>query len=180
MAGASPHTGPYEVLVTAAPEPTPQPWERLPGEPDRAFAAFRSFRDLAPSARKVEAVEAEVTPRQVRNWAAQWNWRDRAGAWDDELARVEDAERLEAIRAMHATHRRAGRAATVKAIQALSLLEPADIPAAAAVRLLEIGTRLERQTLVVSVAELQGIEVEDDGVEDPWERIARELDPAGA
>jgi hypothetical protein len=42
---------------------------------------------------------------------------------------------------------------------------------------LELGARLERETLTVSVAELQGFTGADSGGEDPWEAIARELAP---
>jgi hypothetical protein len=162
------------VTVTSAPA-----WERLPGEPAKAYAAFRVYRDLPPSTRTVESVvgTADVTQkgRQLRYLAVQWDWRERAQAWDDECARVEDGERLEQIRDMHRTHRRAGRAVTLKAMQALQLMQPEDLPPAAAVRLLEIGTRLERLTLSQSVAELQGLD--DVAGEDPWDRVARALDP---
>jgi hypothetical protein len=47
-------------------------------------------------------------------------------------------------------------------------------------RLLELGAKLERSTLIVSVEELQGLDVGESDEEDPWERIARELDPRQA
>lgn len=154
-------------------------WERLPGEPTKAHAAFRVYRDMPAHQRRLEdvATNLDCNYRTVRLWAKQWSWRSRADAWDDACHRVEDAERLAAIRQMHAVHRRAGRAATVKAVQALSLIAPEDIPVAQAARLLELGSKLERTTLLVSVEELQGIEAGGDEEEDPWERIARELDP---
>lgn len=107
--------------------------------------------------------------------SAQWDWRARAVAWDDALHRAEDARRLEAIRQMHADHLRAGRAAVDKALEALATLDVADVSAAGAARLLELGTRLERATLTVSVEELQGAGSADAGVVDPWDRIANEL-----
>ena len=155
------------------------PWERQAGEWARAHAAFRLFRDLAPADRKFETVaeQTEMSVRQLRAWASRWDWRDRADAWDDECHRIEDQERLDLIRQMHANHRQAGRAAMWKALQALNTLDPAAMPANAVARLLELGARLERNTLLVSVEELQGVE-DDESAEDPWERIARELDPA--
>lgn len=154
-------------------------WDRQPGEPSKCFAAFRTFRDLAPTSRRLEdvATQVGVTSRALRNWANDWDWWARADAWDDECYRVEDVERMEAIRTMHANHRRAGRAVLLKAMAALNLVEPGAIPVATAARLLELGAKLERQTLIVSVRDLQGID-SDDGNEDPWDRIARELDPA--
>jgi hypothetical protein len=156
---------------------TAPPWEREAGETAKAYAAFREFRDAPPASRKVDETPADVSRRQVRNWATRHHWKARAEAWDDECSRVEDAERLDAIRSMHANHRRAGRAGLVKAMQALQLMDPERIPPAVMVRLLEVSAKLERSTLIVSVEELQGLDLDDDESEDPWERIARELAP---
>ena len=155
----------------------PPPWEREPGEPPKAYAAFRTFRDLPPASRALDQTITDVSARQVRNWAQRYNWRERAEAWDDQCNRVEDAERLDAIRSMHADHRQAGAAGRLKAVEALQLLDAATIPPAVIVRLLDVSAKLERSTLIVSVEELQGLDFEDEEAEDPWERIARELAP---
>lgn len=149
-------------------------WEQLPGESARSHAAFRKFRELNPANRRLDDVAemVGVTGRAVRQWAAKWDWWDRAEAWDAECYRIDDAERLEAIRSMHANHRRAGRAVLMKGLSVLSSLDPGEIPASVAARLLDLGAKLERQTLIVSVRELQGI---DDDESDPWERVATEL-----
>jgi hypothetical protein len=156
-------------------------WERLPREPTKAHGAFRIYRDMAPAQRDIARVADQIglSARRVREWAAEWEWRQRADEWDDACHHIEDQERLEAIRSMHAIHRRAGRAAVMKAAQALSLVDPEQMPISAVARLLELGAKLERSTLIVSVEELQGLDTEPDDIEDPWERIARELDPAG-
>jgi hypothetical protein len=176
------------MVMTSWPEPhdfdlpdTPA-WERQKDEPTRAHAAFRIYRDTPPAQRNLEAVAEQVgaSYRRARTWAQEWDWRGRADAWDDACHRIEDGERLEAIRSMHSLHRKAGRAAVVKALQALQLVQPDDIAPATIARWLELGAKLERSTLIVSVEELQGIETIDDDSEDPWERIARELDPAQA
>jgi hypothetical protein len=153
-------------------------WERQPGEPTKLHAAFRIFRDLPGAQRQVATVaeQVDISERRAREWAVEWNWRERADAWDDACHRVEDAERIEAIRSMHAIHRRAGRAAVVKAAQALALIDPAEMPIGAVARFMQLGANLERSTLIVSVEELQGL-VEADDSEDPWERIAAELSP---
>ena len=156
-----------------------QPWDRQFREPSRAHAAFRIYRDLPAAQRNMESVAQQTgtSGRTIRRWAEAWDWRGRADAWDDACHHVEDVERLEAIRQMHATHRRAGRAAVLKAVQALSQVEPERMPIGAIARLLELGAKLERSTLIVSVEELQGVEAAEDDYDDPWERIARELDP---
>lgn len=152
-------------------------WERRSGEPPRAYAAFRVYRDLACAQRNLGAVAEAMggSLRRAQQWAAAWDWRERADAWDDACHRVEDAERLDAIRSMHAVHRAAGREAMAKALAALDSLDPESMSAGTIARLMELGAKLERSTLIVSVEELQGVEVDEDG-EDPWERIAAELD----
>lgn len=154
-------------------------WERQPREPTKQHSAFRVFRDLPPVQRKIETVAERVgiSPRRCAEWAIEWDWRDRATAWDDACHRIEDAERLEAIRSMHAMHRKAGRAALVKGMQALPNIDIERASVNSVIQLMKLGAWLERSTLTVSVEELQGIEVEADDADDPWERIARELDP---
>lgn len=158
------------------------PWERRPREVSNRYAAFRLYRDQPAHRRNLAEVASEVgiSVRRAREWAVQGDWRVRAEAWDEACHRVEDRERLEAIREMHTIHRRAGRAAITKALQALSLMDPVAIPAGTTVRLLELGARLERSTLIVSVEDLQGVEVDDEAPDDPWERIAAELEPGGS
>ena len=175
------------MTISSLPEPSdfdlPEQaaWDRQPGEPTKAYAAFRLCRDLAPIHRNLHPITgpAGLTERRLRAIAVEWDWRERVNAWDDACHRVEDKERLDAIRSMHAVHRRAGRTALVKSLQALSVLEAETMPASVIARLMELGAKLERSTLSVSVEELQRIDTEpDDDTEDPWERIARELDPA--
>lgn len=157
-------------------------WDRQPDEPSAAYAAFRLFRDLTPSGRTSAAVVAEasnVSVRTTHTWASLYHWRERAEAWDDTCHRIEDAERLEALRQMHTVHRRAGRAALTKGVMALNAMRAEDLTPSQAARLLELGARLERSTLIVSVEELQGLDTEEfEDEDDPWARIAAELDPA--
>lgn len=152
------------------------PWDKRPGESSRAYEFYRRFRDLGPLRTFDPLVDPEhrVTLNTIREWSQKHDWRDRALAWDDEVHRLEDQARLEALRGMHDRHQRAGRMAQSVAIQALSQVRAEDIPPYAAARLLELGARLERDTLVVSVEELQGRT--PSVVEDPWDAVARELD----
>jgi len=157
------------------PEPK-DPWERRDDEPAKPYAAFRAYRDRGPL-RLLRDLDGEGwSSRMLRIWSVRFDWVDRANAWDDATHRADDQRRLEAIRVMHDTHTRAGRAAMRKAIQALERLTPEEIPAYAAARLLELGAKLERDTLTVSVEDLQGIAPASLDGEDPWERIAREFE----
>lgn len=158
-------------------EPATPMWERMAGETTPAYRAFRYYRDLGPS-RSLRAaagvVEGRRLPGHICRWSTQWNWSGRAAAWDDEQWRREDVVRLEAIRTMHDVHQRAGRVAIGKALAALAAVRPENIPAGAIVRLLDVGTRLERETLLHSVDEWQA-RARRDVVDDPWDAIAREF-----
>jgi hypothetical protein len=157
-----------------------KPWERLDGEPTRAYTAFRSYRDTPIADRTLEAIAGEyrVHAVTVKRWSARWQWVDRATAWDDEVHREIDDVRLRTIKEMHARHITIGKVAMQKALQALQGLDAQRIPAGAAARLLELGAKIERDMLTVTPEELIG--VTDDGTPkvDPWEALARELGAA--
>jgi hypothetical protein len=157
--------------------PDATPWDRRAGESTKQYQSFRIYRDLDPTQRRLAIVadRSTISERQARVLAARWDWQARADAWDDECHRVEDRERLEAIRGMHKLHRAAGRHAITKALQGLQMIQPENMSPGTIARLLELGAKLERSTLIVSVEELQGIEVEADDEDDPWERIAADL-----
>jgi hypothetical protein len=160
----------------------PEVWDRGAEEPTKDYVAFRIYRDLPVLQRKLTTVaeRADISERQARILANRWDWRDRVAAWDDRVHQTEDHERLEAIRQMHQLHRAAGRSAMSKALQALQMLQPEELTPGQIARMMDLGAKLERNTLLVSVEELQGFDLEDEESEDAWERIARELDPATA
>jgi len=84
-----------------------KPWERQPDETDRAWAAFQVYRDLPPAERSFDAAWRKRyakpahhrCPQWYRIWAKQYDWKDRAAAWDRHLDDVEraatEAERVE-------------------------------------------------------------------------------------
>lgn len=60
------------------------PWERQPGETDRAWLAFSAYRDLGPE-RTVSAAAATIGHRSVgccARWAAANDWAERVTAYD--------------------------------------------------------------------------------------------------
>ncbi len=73
---------------------------------------------------------------------------------------------------MNENHQRAGRAAFTVAARALGSLDPEQLSAAEVVRLLDLGSRLERDGVVGESEIALDAEVPGD---DPWARIAREL-----
>lgn len=162
--------------MTAQEDEAREPWDRRPHESPRGYQTFRRFRDLGPL-RQLDPLideDAGIRLETLRRWHKRFDWLDRARAWDDKVHRLDDERRLEDIRQMHDRHQRAGRLAMARALAALQNTQPEDIPPYAAARLLELGARLERDTLTVSVEELQGLA--KPASEDPWDQVARDLD----
>lgn len=149
----------------------PDPWERLPAETARAYAAFRQYRDLGP-ARTVTSMSG-VSQVTAGRWARAHRWMERAQAWDAEAYRLEDARRLEQIRTMDQNHQVAARAlltAGLQALQSVGQLTPHQ-----AARFVDLGARLERSALLGEHLVPPPVAVADDDGLSPLERIAREL-----
>jgi hypothetical protein len=148
------------------------PWDRLPSETPRAYEGFRQFREAGPRRRLADV--STTTTKQARHWSRIHHWAARATAWDDEVHRLEDVDRLDQLRTMHGNHARAARALQQFALRALQALDTDTTSAADVARLFELGAKLERLTLSQSIDELQG-RVPTPDLEDPWQRIAHEL-----
>jgi hypothetical protein len=76
-------------------------WERQPGESDKAYAAFATYRDLGPErslravAEHLYGVRAGYGVRTVEKWSSRHGWVDRVIALEarDEMVRREAVER---------------------------------------------------------------------------------------
>jgi hypothetical protein len=78
--------------MTPATAPTPQPWDRLPGEPAAAYARFLVYRNLGPArtlerayaayAGVPEGTERPLVPGRWRKDSAAWRWVERSREWD--------------------------------------------------------------------------------------------------
>ena len=71
-------------------------WDRLENEPERAYRAFESYRNLPSAERRlIEAYRQHVGNRDAvkpsdtwSRWSSEFAWRERAAAHDDHLASV--------------------------------------------------------------------------------------------
>src|SRR4051812_28654053 len=112
-------------------------FERQPGESDRAFGAFRAFRDLG-SARSVSKAYRQQTgnepatgqaPGHWNEWSRRFRWHERATRWDCYVDAEARAAQVQAVRDANARHILFGRGLQTKAIQALAQLNPGDLSA---------------------------------------------------
>lgn len=78
---------------------TRQPWDRLPSESPRAYAAFISYRDLGTGRSIDKAFEAlnqgkkrKGRPSEWFDWSRKNRWVKRAEAWDARCEAIQQAE----------------------------------------------------------------------------------------
>jgi hypothetical protein len=134
-------------------QPPPPPWERQPGEPDRAFAAFCCYRD-AGARRSLDAVGRQLYEGQVgrrrgttgrlQEWSSAWRWVERARAWDAELDRQAREAELEAVREMRRRHAEEAREFQTRALERLRSLPLEELGAPEVLRFFVEAAKLER------------------------------------
>jgi hypothetical protein len=129
-------------------------WERLPGESDKAFAAFIAYRDTAEKDRSIPKCvaayyggESSAKVRQWQRWSSDFRWQERVQAWTDEQDRVATAARLREIEAMNARHASEARALQQKALTRLQTLQPSELSPGLLLRYLLDAARLERSAM---------------------------------
>jgi hypothetical protein len=99
-------------------------WQQQPGETDKAYQAFVTYRNLEPEQRSITRVVSELNKSRtlIGRWSSQWSWVERAREWDahQDLRRIDAL--LEARKRMDEEHLKIIRAARNKAIAALGML----------------------------------------------------------
>lgn len=133
----------------------PKPYERLPSDTDKSFAAFQLFRDLPPEVRSIDEI-AKMTGKSkslIQQWSAKHRWQSRARAWDATLDRRKREADLKALEKMR--ERQLNLALSMQnvgGIEIRKLLKQADKESASVItvadllKFIEQGTKLERLT----------------------------------
>ncbi len=136
-------------------------WERLEGESADAYAAFTLYRDMAYQKindegqtvpcdlplthRSIRAVAEKIgkNKRNISNYSVEWNWVERAEAYD----RFVDAEALKkavaSIADMRVRHIKLAKVMQAKGAEALKKKKAGDILTKDAIRLLTEGMNIE-------------------------------------
>lgn len=119
----------------------------MPRETDRAFGAFTRYRDQGPR-RKQHRVASELAEpiKRVHRWSSDFDWSDRASAWDDHRDEVRRAAELSEIEEMGRRHAQLGAKMTAAAQRALEVREKGDrpIPASTIAQVAKHGVEIER------------------------------------
>lgn len=86
-------------------DPEVKPWERQPGESDKAWEAFRTYRDMAQDrSLRVVADTIGKSKSLVDRWSSRHQWNRRAYEWELELDRQARMETVREAAAMVKRH----------------------------------------------------------------------------
>ncbi len=62
-------------------------FDRIEGEPPKAFEAFVCYRNMGPGRSIAElSIRSGKNSRTLFEWSSDWNWVERCGTWDNLLA----------------------------------------------------------------------------------------------
>lgn len=62
-----------------------KPWERLKNETDVAFSAFTTYLEMDDRRLQKVAEKLQKNSALIRRWSSQFDWKNRAIAWDNSL-----------------------------------------------------------------------------------------------
>lgn len=110
------------------PKWTDKPWERQKGESGKAYEAFAAYRDMGPE-RSITKVSQSLnkTRALIGRWSSQWNWTERARAYDNELEKEARAKAVKDRKAMTDRHIGIAMQLQKKALEALGSLSVEDM-----------------------------------------------------
>lgn len=141
-----------------------EPWERQPGESQKAWEAFLVYRNMphkeeTKGQRSVRKVAEKLVKSStlISRWCTMWDWVNRAAEYDNELQRMDLREKKDSIRKMNQQQVQIGLSLQKKAIKALAALAIEDMSARNILDYLTQGIEIERRS------RMDGIEVEATG-----------------
>jgi hypothetical protein len=148
LGGRTPFPTPGADVYTVGMERAPS-YTRLPGESTVAHAAFTVYRDLGPgrSLRKVARMLGK-SRQLLDRWSVQWDWVQRASAWDEQRDEVNRRANLLACEQMSQRHAALALLCQEKVVERLASMTQDDI-AAMSIRdvcaLLHLAEEIERR-----------------------------------
>jgi hypothetical protein len=122
-----------------------KPWERQPGESEKAFEAFSLYLNMGAD-RTITAVvkQLEKSRSLIDRWKARWEWSDRVREYDNDKERQARKEAEKGLRDMYARQTKIAMSVQTKALQALDALNPEDMSVKDIKEYIKMATDLER------------------------------------
>jgi len=147
-------------------ENLPALWERQNGEGPQAFRAFAAYRDSgAGGARRSLTKTAQNLTKSddlpysdgtLKQWSRQWNWQERAAAWDDEMDRQAREELAKGITEMRKKHVDIAREMLQKAQQALQQIASDEMTPKDVTTMVDVAAKLERLSRGEATERMEG------------------------
>jgi len=159
------------------PNPTNASWDRREGESAKAYAAFCAYRDIG-AARSLTKVVQKYNGNYgskalLAKWSSQHNWVRRCYEYDV----FQEKERRKELNAYYVKmlkrHAKQARLIQEKALVALQKIDPETLTNNELIRYLEVGIKIERDTLNLPI-ELVPME-EERKDEHMAQRLSKEL-----
>ena len=121
------------------------PWDRMPGESETTYAHFLTYRDLGQDRTIARAADRAHKSRDYfHRMATQWQWINRAGAYDTEAHRLFAAKAADARKEMIERHAKLARN-IMSVVEARLLTIPIDeLTPMELSRLAEVAAKIER------------------------------------
>lgn len=125
------------------------PWERQPGESEKAYEAFCIYRD-AGEKRSINMVYQKCTKSVslLRRWSVRWRWVERAAAYDKDLERQRHKERRKQAAEAEKRQLRIAGMLQSKALAAFAKIPLEKLNARDVRELLRLAIDIERQLLI--------------------------------
>lgn len=122
-----------------------KPWEPVENESSKNYEAFCIYRDMGTQ-RSLSKVAKKLKKSEtlMGRWSGQFNWVERAAAWDSEQDRIARQKQIEDIKKMRKKHADLAVDMLVKAAKALKIIPEDEIKPADISRMVETASKLER------------------------------------
>lgn len=130
-----------------------EPWDKRTSESNKSYMAFLTFRNIGPLRTLKQAATAfygdytESRYKRIQAWARQFDWKDRAAAWDRHVLDRRALEREVASREMADRQAATARLFEEKAKEFLAQFDPKNLTPSQAAAFFEIGAKIERASL---------------------------------
>lgn len=126
-----------------------KPWERQPGESEKAYEAFCIYRD-AGQERSINMVYKTLAKSRtlISNWSSRWKWVERVSAYDNDLERQAHREKQKLVADTRKRQLQIAMQLEKKALEALNMLKPEEMSPRDIKEMLRLATDIERKTLI--------------------------------
>lgn len=132
-------------------------WEQQPDESSKAYEAFVFYRDLGAGRTMIEVARSlKKSYSLIRRWSENWNWDERASAWDNHLTEKAADKAAQEYAQMIERQISIGKMLQARAAKAIQSLDFAKVSARALpalMKMMESGVRIEQSAREIAATQ---------------------------